>query len=474
MRLAAGLYPAAWRTRYGEEFEALLEDIGPRWRDVWNVLGGALKMQMVTWSFWKLVPALGVAGALAAGVAAFTMRPEYESSGVMRVTRLAERPGESADFAMARLVDGLRTKALSRTSVSKIVAEDDLYQVQRGTTMEDAVAQMQRDITIRPMQAFGGRAATFRLAFRYPDRDKALGATHKLMAQIVDANLVAAIESRTTPATVEVIEIASPASPISPNRPVIIGVGLAAGLLLGCLFAVRHWWQVVASAVIGAFLAVGLSMASLSRPAGSRSVLIAIAVLGFVVGLLLGCIAVGLKRRPVLVAWAAGGALLAMAVSVALSFALPVEYQSSAVLRASGHEVPPGVYQAVSRDTLASIIQRHGLYRGEPIDRAIERMQRDIAIQQYGFSAFPAYIVRFTYGDRNRAQRVVTDLVMVIMQENRKRQGAGADLVEVLDPPSLPGMPISPNRRSFAVLGLVAGLLLGPLVLHFRRRTATA
>jgi uncharacterized protein involved in exopolysaccharide biosynthesis len=101
-------------------------------------------------------------------------------------------------------------------------------------------------------------------------------------------------------------------------------------------------------------------------------------------------------------------------------------------------------------------------------------MQRDIAIQRYGSSAFPAYIVRFTYGDRNQAQRVVADLVVVIMQENGKRQAAGADLVEVLDPPSLPGMPISPNRRSFAVLGLVAGLLLGPLVLHFRRRTATA
>ena len=45
IRLAAHLYPKAWRYRYGDEFDALLEDISPSWRDLVNVLGLALAMR---------------------------------------------------------------------------------------------------------------------------------------------------------------------------------------------------------------------------------------------------------------------------------------------------------------------------------------------------------------------------------------------------------------------------------------------
>jgi len=38
LRLAARAYPAAWRVRYGVEFEALLDEVKPRWRDIVDVL----------------------------------------------------------------------------------------------------------------------------------------------------------------------------------------------------------------------------------------------------------------------------------------------------------------------------------------------------------------------------------------------------------------------------------------------------
>jgi hypothetical protein len=41
-RWAAKLYPRAWRHRYGAEFDALLEDISPSWRDACDVAGRAL------------------------------------------------------------------------------------------------------------------------------------------------------------------------------------------------------------------------------------------------------------------------------------------------------------------------------------------------------------------------------------------------------------------------------------------------
>ena len=37
IRFLARLYPTRWRERYGEEFDALLEDSLPRWRDAWDV-----------------------------------------------------------------------------------------------------------------------------------------------------------------------------------------------------------------------------------------------------------------------------------------------------------------------------------------------------------------------------------------------------------------------------------------------------
>jgi hypothetical protein len=49
IQLASKLYPRSWKQRYGEEFEALLEDLNPRWRDTLDVLKGAAAMQMTRW-----------------------------------------------------------------------------------------------------------------------------------------------------------------------------------------------------------------------------------------------------------------------------------------------------------------------------------------------------------------------------------------------------------------------------------------
>jgi hypothetical protein len=63
IRLAGRLYPTSWPSRYGVEFEALLEDTVGEWHDALDVLLGALKMQMTTWNFAKITAAFGLAGA---------------------------------------------------------------------------------------------------------------------------------------------------------------------------------------------------------------------------------------------------------------------------------------------------------------------------------------------------------------------------------------------------------------------------
>ena len=293
MRFAAGLYPAAWRARYGEEFEALLEDIGPGWRDVWNVLGGALKMQMTKWGFWKLVPALGFAGAIVMAVAAFTMQPKYESSGVMRVTPTAvsEAPGQRFGHQVLALV----IKAEDPTSLKEIIHDERLYPrgVGRGT-MEDAVAQLQRDIRFVPSDG----ARVLAVSFRYPDAIKAQHVIQKLMGLMMEGNIGGATEGQ-TPSLVTVLDPASlPIKPIYPNWPFMIAIGLGAGALIGCLYSARSGWRVVLfSGAVGAPLAIGLAALVWGRPILYSRAPPVLAVGGCLLGLTVGSVAV-LLRRP--------------------------------------------------------------------------------------------------------------------------------------------------------------------------------
>src|SRR5262245_1794472 len=51
IRLASWLYPSSWRRRYAREFEALLDDVKPGPRQLFDVLKGAIAMRVrMEWS----------------------------------------------------------------------------------------------------------------------------------------------------------------------------------------------------------------------------------------------------------------------------------------------------------------------------------------------------------------------------------------------------------------------------------------
>jgi hypothetical protein len=54
-RLLAHLYPRQWRGRYGQEFDALLEDMNLTWRDVFGVALSALEMRMKSTTVPRIV-----------------------------------------------------------------------------------------------------------------------------------------------------------------------------------------------------------------------------------------------------------------------------------------------------------------------------------------------------------------------------------------------------------------------------------
>jgi LPS O-antigen subunit length determinant protein (WzzB/FepE family) len=196
IRWTTRLYPAPWRRRYGEELDALIEDIRPQWKDLFNVLLGALQMQMTTWNSLKVVAAVVLAGALLAGVFAFRTQDRYASTAVVR-------------FAPAGQTDSDRQGALHRLQ-----------------QMTNQIVSRDKALRIRLFQAQGGRGPAFVISCEYPDKQK---------AQAVVCALVSFFASE------KILEILDPPSlpqrPFFPNRPMMVAVGLFGGAVLGSLAA---------------------------------------------------------------------------------------------------------------------------------------------------------------------------------------------------------------------------------------------
>lgn len=473
IRFAANLYPYAWRQRYGEEFDALLEDVRPGWREFTDVTRGALKMQMTTGAtYLKLAGALAVVGAIAAGALSFRVPKQYVSSTVLQATvkQQGDQPISQAaiDKHLAYQLPLIEQQVRSRSSLSEMILRPslDLYREERRhTPMEDIIEKMRRDLHVTAAVVHG--SPVLNISFAYPDQKKAQAVARELVSKFIEAtenwNRIRESTAQTvwrqpTPVRDRIEVLDPPSLPVKPadtNRLLWIGCGLGAGLLSGLILA-----------------------SILRRPKWSLQV---------------GVCAV------------AGGAL-----AYGISLRLPETYRSSAVMRITQSLDPKqltsggfvtGVTARVermaqkilSRASLAGIIQQRSLdlYPEQraraPLEEVIEGMRRNVAIRTLDSPATlhgmnSSFLVEFSYPDPPKAQAVVRELVSRFMEQNiieeRERGNADPEFarvseykagenLEVLDPASLPALPISPNRGAVTIVGLLSGLLLGPLVLWF-------
>jgi hypothetical protein len=96
IRLAAKLYPRPWRNRYGDEFEALLDDLGVTGRIAFDVLTGAVLMQIQR---WQRIGSAAVLAMLAVSAASWWagQRP-YISPGTHQVFRMDSTLGFLLEF----------------------------------------------------------------------------------------------------------------------------------------------------------------------------------------------------------------------------------------------------------------------------------------------------------------------------------------------------------------------------------------
>jgi hypothetical protein len=409
-------YPSAWRKRYGAEFAALLEDVGPGWRDWWDVARGGLKMRL-KWNFATVMAVCGLLGAAVAGGWVCRVPDQYVSTAVFR----AVLPEGMTEAQFSQQLQRAQTQVLSRTSLAEMIQRRDLdlYKKDRQRiTMEDVVQGMRnRDIKIQPLRDVNGRYSNaFAISFAYSDREKA----QRVVERLVEAF------SNWLPrdgawVKIEVLDQPTlPGSPSWPNRVAYTVIGFAFGLGLGLVLLGARRWPVVVTA-------------------------------GIAVGLV------------------TGGA----------SYLIPDRFVSTAVLRIDPAS-PDLVPAVLTDQRLIGIIQKPALdlYHNDrakmPVADVVAKMRHDLQITSVNANSFA---IRYEYPNRYKAQAVVREVVTALTEENvmvsRKSPASGRQNLEVVSPAMLPEQPSWPNRLIIAALGLAGGLMLGTL-LTLRRRAPRA
>jgi hypothetical protein len=185
-----------------------------------------------------------------------------------------------------------------------------------------------------------------------------------------------------------------------------------------------------------------------------------------------------------------GFSILGALASVAISFALPVQYVARERVLVTPADESASVaanrlvqQSAFDRQSLASIIQECRLYPRErgrlSQDALIDIMARNIHVIA---APFPSSLygntanldVQFDYQDPDVAKRVSERLIGLLMERNVHAEKSNLTLC-VPDPPIVARLPKSPGSVRFACFGSLAGFLAGLLITGLIKwRTATS
>ena len=490
IELAAALYPAHWRAEYGEEFQEVVARAPSNWRTLRNVLRGAIAMQMTQGTNWlKWIAVTAALGAALAAVYSFAFQAAKYTSSVTLEMRPAPdpvRPGSppSRD-ALSQLLEE-EQEIFSRTNLEGIIMDPqlDLYKAERQRIpMEEIVARMRNDIHLQfvPVEGDALKPIRFSISFTYPDPFKAQAVTRSLTGKFTEQNVAVsrnrefmyrefwaemrrAEDVKTTPppppphaaigpaATLAVVDPPSMPSRTESARARLVAFGTGAGALLGLLFLIarrkrRGYWVLAAAAAAGLLVGAGVSLLAPDRMTSTALMRV---------------------EQPIVMADPMAQPLVVTAADTLARF-------------------EPYI---LTNENLAALIQELDLYknerRREPLEQVAGRM-REHEIQIAPAAALAgavdrsAFRISFTYSDPQKAQAVVRWLVSQFAERNlteaRERARAmGAaqqrieelklgQTMEVLDPPSLPQAPVSPNRPAIAAAGAALGLLVGIIAL---------
>ena len=233
------LYPHRWRQRYAREFVALIEDSRPRANDLWDVIKGAMLMQLTVGSVPKIIAGFTLAGLVAAGAWTLSQPHRYVSTSVLKLN------ADEAPLQRMQRLQRAQQEALSRTSLAYIIQRDDLYRdARREEPLENIIQDMRNhDIIVRP------HGANVEVSFAASDPATAQKATRSIVGAL----------NHSEPA-LEVLDAAAGAKQEPRDgyillRGALVGFGL--GLLCAAVWAIMRRRQPWTIKRVSAFAAAG-------------------------------------------------------------------------------------------------------------------------------------------------------------------------------------------------------------------------
>ncbi len=247
IRAAARLYPKRWRARYGDEFEALIEDAGADWRSLADVMKGALKMQLSHWGSGRIITVAAVVGVAIAAAVSFSLPDQWQSQAVIKITPLQIEESATQDAINQSMYDRLQSieqTIESRTVLQTMINNFGLYPRERSREpMEDVIEIMKSRIRIVPIAGNasnrGRTIPAIGVSFAYEDRHKAQQVVQDLLSRFMEANVREPYALRNAGERLELLDPPSfPQHALGPNRLLWTGAGLLAGLTGGIILAI--------------------------------------------------------------------------------------------------------------------------------------------------------------------------------------------------------------------------------------------
>ena len=230
-RLAARLYPRAWRDRYGDELAALIDDARPGLAGALDLVKGAFFMHLEqSYRSLRILAIAALLGLVTAGTFGLIVEKKYRSSVQIQFVRTNANPNLDFETLRPVLLD-----VLSRANLTGIVANQSIYRdEQRRIPMEDVIKKMSDNIWITVLPPgdppdFDAPPA-FKLSFQYRDPAEAQQVVTALTNQIVSANAEQGGQ--------DLVVLEQPTLPDAPIQPAwlrIFAAGLGGGILLGAL-----------------------------------------------------------------------------------------------------------------------------------------------------------------------------------------------------------------------------------------------
>lgn len=221
--LVSRLYPNAWRERYGSEFAALLEDLRPRWTDLFDLVKGGLAMRLRL----SNLPATATIGAFVGGITAlgvtYAMPRPWRSTATVsfQTPDPARYPDTVAEFGHA---------AFSQDYFMEIIRKYNLYPEQRMRhPTEDVIQQAKEAARITVL-----RVGELSLSFAYPDPALSQRVTTDMADRLVEAN-IRNPQLLTHAFRIAIVQPPSRGVREAPNRRAIALAGVICGILVGII-----------------------------------------------------------------------------------------------------------------------------------------------------------------------------------------------------------------------------------------------